>query len=244
MHGMCMACAWHVHGMCMACAYLGDEGEGEAVEHDVDRIGEAAGDAARHAGHGGAEQQLQRRDEQHPRVLRQLLAFERQEPTVEVAELEEVAHVLEVDEVDVRRHPHAARELEEVHVPAVHVEDVLVEHRLRLEGAVAHVPRAALPVGRVGLEGDALPQAVCAHGGGEGGGRGGGAGLLPGGISPGDAISPATCIAELRISLGPPRGEAQQVPRQGEPGRRLERRHRLGRGVVAVDEEALRTRGG
>ena len=77
---MCMACAW-------AWAYLGDEGEGEAVEHDVDGIGEAARDAARHAGHGCAEQQLQRRDEQHPAVLRQLLALERQQPSVEVAEL-------------------------------------------------------------------------------------------------------------------------------------------------------------
>ena len=227
---------------CMRVGHLGDEGKGETVEHDVDRIGEAARDAAGHAGHGGAEQQLHCWDEQHPCVLRQLLPFERQEPSVEVTELQEVAHVLEVDEVDVCRHPHAARELEEVHVPALYVKDVLVEHGLRLESAVAHVPRAALPaVGCVGLDGDALPQAVCAHGGGE--------------SSP--AISPASALVELRISLAAlallrdetqqvPRlqGETQQVPRQGGPGMRLERRHRLGGGVIAVDKEALRTRGG
>ena len=43
-----------------------------------------------------------------------------------------LAHVLEVDEVDVCGHPHAARDLEEGHVPALRVEDVLVEHGLRL----------------------------------------------------------------------------------------------------------------
>ena len=57
-------------------------------------------------------------------------------------------------------------------------------------------------------------------------------------ISP---ISAAISRAELRLSrVGLARQELQQVARGGEPGRRLKRRHRLGRGVVAVDEEALR----
>ena len=63
------------------------------VDHDVHRVGEAARDAAGDARDGGAQQQLQRRYEQHPRVLRQLLALERQQPPVEVTELEQVAHL-------------------------------------------------------------------------------------------------------------------------------------------------------
>ena len=43
-----------------------------------------------------------------------------------------MAHVLEVDVVDVCGHPHAARDLEEGHVPGLRAEDVLVEHGLRL----------------------------------------------------------------------------------------------------------------
>ena len=82
---------------------LRDEGEGERVEHDLEGIEGAHRDRARDNDHAQPERVLQERKEEHPRVGTELLALERQQPAVEVAEAEERLDALEVCEVHLPR---------------------------------------------------------------------------------------------------------------------------------------------
>ena len=68
-------------------------GKGEAWRHDVDGVDKAARDAARHGDDRRAQRELQEGDEEHPAVGEELLSLLGQQPSVEVAEEQQVRNL-------------------------------------------------------------------------------------------------------------------------------------------------------